>query len=278
MDITREFIRSKKPCTAGYRWYLKRQEDLSGYQQLLDDLVQEGHIADACWLLDQLGPTDDVLTLDALHAEAFVYAGSVVCKGPIEVGTVMRTGASLAVRGGVRVGSQLQVGGDLRVEGSVQCEGPFAVAGDTRVEWSLRVLGAVAAGGHLRVGWEADCGGPAVVQRSVTVGQDLVAGADFSCRSGMKVGGDVHVAGTLEVAQGVQQSLRVGGHLHCGWLQGLLAAHDITADGSIRVGETLQAGGQIQSGQDYGVFAGLITPWVAGSNGKFVRAARPKGW
>jgi len=57
-DITRDFIRSKRPCAAGYRWYLKREETLSGYQRLLDDLVQEGRVDDACWLLDQLGPTE----------------------------------------------------------------------------------------------------------------------------------------------------------------------------------------------------------------------------
>lgn len=26
MDITRDFFRSKRPCSNGYRWYLKRQE------------------------------------------------------------------------------------------------------------------------------------------------------------------------------------------------------------------------------------------------------------
>jgi len=122
-DITRDFIRSKRPCAAGYRWYLKREETLSGYQRLLDDLVQEGRVDDACWLLDQLGPTDDVLTLDGLHADALVFAGSVVCHGPLEVGTVIRTGGSLTAAGGVRAGTLLQVGGDVHVEGALQCGG-----------------------------------------------------------------------------------------------------------------------------------------------------------
>jgi len=200
-DITRDFIRSKRPCAAGYRWYLKREETLSGYQRLLDDLVQEGRVDDACWLLDQLGPTDDVLTLDGLHADALVFAGSVVCHGPLEVGTVIRAGGSLTAAGGVRAGTLLQVGGDVHVEGALQCGGAARVGGDTRVEWSLRVAGAFSAGGHVRVGWEADWGGVAEVQGPLTVGMDLVAAADVTCHGGVKVGGDLRVAGTLEVAQ-----------------------------------------------------------------------------
>ena len=38
---------------------VSRQEGASNYQALLDDLVREGRVEDACWMLDQFGPTTD---------------------------------------------------------------------------------------------------------------------------------------------------------------------------------------------------------------------------
>ncbi len=72
-DITRQFIRAKRPCADGYRWYLRRQEGASNYQALLDDLVREGRVDDACWMLDQFGPTNDVLELEHLEADPLVF-------------------------------------------------------------------------------------------------------------------------------------------------------------------------------------------------------------
>ena len=102
-DITRQFLRAKQPCADGYRWYLRRQEGASNYQALLDDLVREGRVEDACWMLDQFGPTNDVLEVDHLEADALVFAGSVRCRGHADVEGVLRTGRSLSVLGGLRV-------------------------------------------------------------------------------------------------------------------------------------------------------------------------------
>lgn len=119
-DITRHFIRAKQPCADGYRWYLRRQEGASNYQALLDDLVREGRVEDACWMLDQFGPTNDVLEVDHLEADALVFAGSVRCRGHADVEGVLRTGRSLSMLGGLRVGGALRVGEDLRVAGAVR--------------------------------------------------------------------------------------------------------------------------------------------------------------
>ena len=134
-DITRQFIRAKQPCADGYRWYLRRQEGASNYQALLDNLVREGRVEDACWMLDQFGPTNDVLEVDHLEADALVFAGSVRCRGHADVEGVLRTARSLSVLGGLRVGGALRVGDDLRVAGAVRCEGSARLQGDARVGW-----------------------------------------------------------------------------------------------------------------------------------------------
>ena len=177
-DITRHFIRAKRPCADGYRWYLRRQEGASNYQALLDDLVREGRVEDACWMLDQFGPTNDVLEVDHLEADALVFAGSVRCRGHTDVEGVLRTGRSLSVLGGLRVGGALRVGEDLRVAGAVRCDGSARIHGDARVGWSLAVAQRLQCTGSLRVGGELEGGASVQIDGHCTVGQDLrVVGA-----------------------------------------------------------------------------------------------------
>ena len=99
MDFTKDFIRSKNPCADGFRWYLRNHRDGSDYQQVLDDLVRDGRVEDACWLLDKVGPSNTVLKLDHLACDAIVHAGSIEVRGSIEAGTLLRAGGSCVAAG-----------------------------------------------------------------------------------------------------------------------------------------------------------------------------------
>lgn len=89
--IARDFIRSKRPCSNGYR----------GYQRLPDDLVLDGRVADACWLLDLQGPTDDVLT----------GGGGLRAGRHLQCGWGMLAGEDIVAEGAIRAGETLQAGG-----------------------------------------------------------------------------------------------------------------------------------------------------------------------
>ena len=259
-DITRQFIRAKRPCADGYRWYLRRQEGASNYQALLDDLVREGRIEDACWMLDQFGPTNDVLEVDHLEADALVFAGSVRCHGSADVDGVLRTGRSLSVLGGLRVGGALRVGEDLRVSGALRCDGSVRLHGDARIGWSLAVAQRLQCAGTLRVGGELDGGASVEVGGHCTVGQDLRSAGALDCSSGAKVGGHLHCGADVQAQRGLQVAGDVDchGHLQVGW--GARAGGHIHAGGAIRAGESLWAGETIAAGEAYGVYAGLMVP------------------
>lgn len=104
MEFTKRFLRAKNPCANGFRWFVRHIEDGTSYQEALDTLVQAGRVGDACWLLDQFGPTDAVLTVDAIEAEAIVFSGTLEVRGHIEVSTVLRAGRMIRAGGGIRAG------------------------------------------------------------------------------------------------------------------------------------------------------------------------------
>ena len=102
MVLTRSFVRAKRPCTDGFRWFVRQFDEGGNYQELLDTMVAAGRVGDACWLLEQFGPTGELRVVDEIGADALVFAGT------------------LHVRGNVDVEGKLHVGGDLRIEGGLR--------------------------------------------------------------------------------------------------------------------------------------------------------------
>jgi len=255
MDFTKSFIRSKNPCADGFRWYLRHHRNGSEYQQVLDDLVKDGRVEDAWWLLDKVGPSNTVLKLDSLECDAIVYAGSIEVKGSIEVGSVLRTGGAVRCGGAIRAGTNVCADDDIRVQGGLNCGGNLSCTGSVVADWHLTVGGRLQAD-DLKVGGNVSCADRMVVAGSALVKGDLSVGGDCIAKA-LSVRGCIETSGSLRVWQGLicDGHIGCGIHLDAGW--GIKAAGDILAGGAVRAGEGLEAGGSIRAGKGYGVFAGL---------------------
>ncbi len=47
MILTRSFLRAKRPCTGGFRWFVRQFGEGGNYQELLDITVASGRVGDA---------------------------------------------------------------------------------------------------------------------------------------------------------------------------------------------------------------------------------------
>ena len=117
MEISKSALRAKGSCASGFRWFARRFNSATEYQQVLDALVDDGRVDDACWLMDQFGPTHAVRVLDTVSAPALVFAGSLHVRQHVEAESLVRVGGSLRAGGGIRAGNgagqAIVVGGDL---------------------------------------------------------------------------------------------------------------------------------------------------------------------
>ena len=195
MEFTKKFLRAKSPCADGFRWFSRHVEDGTGYQEALDTLVNAGRVEDACWLLGQFGPTNAVLEVDALEAEAIVFAGTVEVRGSIDVATVIRAGRSIRAGGGLRAGSAIVAGEDIRVAGSIISQGTLQAGGDVRADWGVEVQGDITCLGDLRGAWDVVCHGKLSLKGGAFVGQDLIVDGLVECGKGLRVGG--HLTGPI---------------------------------------------------------------------------------
>ena len=138
MDLSKKTIRSKHPCSSGFRWFLKHTPQGADYQYLIDTLLAEGRVTDALWLVDQFGPVRDKLVIDSLDSDAVVAARDLDIAGNLHSDTVLRVAGALHVRNSVRVGGDIHIEGDLFVEGNLSCGGAMIVEGSVRVGWVSR--------------------------------------------------------------------------------------------------------------------------------------------
>ncbi|RYY84406.1 MAG: hypothetical protein EOO24_37690, partial [Comamonadaceae bacterium] len=220
---TKSFVKSKNPCADGFRWYLRHHREGSDYQQVLDALVAEGRIADACWLLDKVGPANTVLHLDHLECDALVFAGSIDVRGSVEVGGTLRVGGSIRVGGTLRAGAEIAAVDAIKAGGGIHCEGPVRCGGTLVADWrSLAVRGAldssgsvrtaqglicgagVACGGHIDAGWGIKCGADVVAAAAIRAGESIEAGGAIEAGPGYGV-----FAGLCVQAQDRETSARV---------------------------------------------------------------------
>lgn len=255
MRLTTSLIKGKSPCVDGFRWYLRHHADGTDYQDVLDSLVAAGRVDDACWLLDQIGPTSAVLEVDAIAADHLVFAGTIVARRDIETGSLLRAGR--AIHGGnIRAGA-IVAGTDIRSAGGIRCDGALEAGGDVDAAWSVEAAGHVRCGGRLRARAGVTCGGSLDAGAAIVAGGDLLVEGSVQCRGSVSAGGVLRSGADIRVAQGLvgRAGIECGGHLEAGW--GIKAAEDIVAQACIRAGESLRAEGEIRAGCGYGVFAGL---------------------
>ncbi len=257
MQLTKKFVKAKNPCAGGYKWFLRDHNGQGDYQAVLDALVADGRVGDACWLLDQFGPTDAVLRLDTLDATAIVFAGTLEVRLGINVDTVVRAGRSLITGGGIRAGESIVAGENITAGGNIASGGNLRAGGDVAADWGIEIATRLDCGGNVRAKWDICAGQDLAVTGHLHAGQDINTQGAIKCGQGIKAGGGVTAEQEINAGCGIQAggSIQSGEHLACGW--GLIAGEDIRAEGAIRAGEGAQAAGVIEAGAGHGVYAGL---------------------
>ena len=115
MKITKELLREKGACAAGYRDFLKefpeeKYPEGVEYQDLLD-CCAEKNFSYGSWLLGVFGRTDDVRKVDGdlITEKSIIFAGRLEVSGSIEAGCGIEAGE------GIEAGCEFGIYAGLRV-------------------------------------------------------------------------------------------------------------------------------------------------------------------
>ena len=115
MKITKELLREKGACAAGYRDFLKefpeeKYPDGVEYQDLLD-CCAEKNFSYGSWLLSEFGRTDDVRRIDG----DLITKKSIIFAGRLEVSGIIKAGWGIEAGEGIEAGCKFGIYAGLRV-------------------------------------------------------------------------------------------------------------------------------------------------------------------
>ena len=116
MKITKELLREKGACAAGYRDFLKefpeeKYPDGVEYQDLLD-CCAEKNFSYGSWLLSEFGRTDDVRKVDGdlITEKSIIFAGRLEVSGSIKAGCGIEAGEGIEAGCGIKAGEGIKAG------------------------------------------------------------------------------------------------------------------------------------------------------------------------
>ena len=120
MKITKELLREKGACAAGYRDFLKefpeeKYPDGVEYQDLLD-CCAEKNFSYGSWLLSEFGRTDDVRRVDGdlITKKSIIFAGRLEVSGIIKAGESIEAGEGIKAGCGIKAGWGIEAGRGIK--------------------------------------------------------------------------------------------------------------------------------------------------------------------
>ena len=120
MKITKELLKEKGACAAGYRDFLKeypvdKYPDGVEYQELLD-CCAEKNFSYGSWLLGAFGKTDEVRKIDGdlIVEKGIIFAGRLEVKGCIKAGYGIKAGWGIEAGMGIEAGDEFGIYAGLR--------------------------------------------------------------------------------------------------------------------------------------------------------------------
>ena len=120
MKLTKELLKEKGACAAGYRDFLKeypvdKYPDGVEYQELLD-CCAEKNFSYGSWLLGAFGKTDEVRKIggDLIAEKGIIFAGQLEAEGCIKAGWGIEAGEGIEAGWGIEAGLGIEAGEGIK--------------------------------------------------------------------------------------------------------------------------------------------------------------------
>ena len=127
MKITKELLKEKGACAAGYRDFLKeypvdKYPDGVEYQELLD-CCAEKNFSYGSWLLGAFGETGEVRKIeeDLIVEKGIIFAGQLEVKGCIKAGWGIEAGWGIKAGWGIEAGRGIEAGCEYGIYAGLRC-------------------------------------------------------------------------------------------------------------------------------------------------------------
>ena len=145
--ITRDRLAQLGACKSGMDFFDKTYPDgQAEYQDMLDKAVTGGHTDYATWLLDKIGPTEDILEVEEINEKELdiVFAGRIFIKLGVVVrrliaGKGIKAGWGIKAYKGIKAGWGIEAGRGIEAGWGIEAGGEYGIYAGLRVKVTERV-------------------------------------------------------------------------------------------------------------------------------------------
>ena len=181
MKITKELLKEKGACAAGYRDFLKeypvgKYPDGVEYQELLD-CCAEKNFSYGSWLLGAFGKTDEVRKIDGdlIVEKGIIFAGQLEVKGCIKAGWGIEAGGGINA-GGIEAGWGIKAGYGIEAGRGIEAGCGINAGYGIKAGWGIK------AGCGIKAGWGINAGYGIEAGDGIEVGDEFGIYAGLCCR------------------------------------------------------------------------------------------------
>ena len=146
MKITKELLKEKGACAAGYRDFLKeypvdKYPDGVEYQELLD-CCAEKNFSYGSWLLGAFGKTDEIRKIDGdlIVEKGIIFAGWLEVKGCIKAGWGIEAGEGIEAGWCIEAGNGIKAGHGIEAGLGIEAGDEFGIYAGLRCRITNKTL------------------------------------------------------------------------------------------------------------------------------------------
>lgn len=181
--ITLDMLEKLEACDEGKKFFVEHHPGGGEYQKVLDIACEYDHADFASWLLDKLGATVDVLTVDEIKTDkSVVFAGGIIAESSIEAGGQIQVGRSIEAGETIRAGKLIKAGKSIEAGLLIKAGGRILAGRSISAGWSIETGELIRAGEQIQAGWSIRAGW------SISAGWSIETGKDFGIYAGLNVG------------------------------------------------------------------------------------------
>ena len=143
--ITRDHLAQLGACKSGMGFFDKTYpEGKAEYQDMLDKAVAGGHTDYAAWLLEKVGPTEDVLEVEEINSKELdiVFAGRIFAKLGIIVRRLI-AGLGIKAGEGIEAGLGIEAGWGIEAGEGIKAGWEHGIYAGLRVKVTNREYRAI---------------------------------------------------------------------------------------------------------------------------------------
>ena len=189
--ITRDRLAQLGACKSGMDFFDKTYPDgQAEYQDMLDKAVTGGHTDYATWLLDKIGPTEDILEVEEINEKELdiVFAGRIF----IKLGVVVRR---LIAGKGIEAGEGIEAGWGIEAYKGIKAGWGIEAGLGIEAGWGIKAGEGIEAGLGIEAGRGIEAGW------GIEAGRGIEAGGEYGIYAGLRVKVTERVYRTIKAAE-----------------------------------------------------------------------------